>query len=78
MTRINELVQSRLTMLLRRDRHLYREEVLRLLTEVLTRNARAHDYLEEFSEAHALRKFHVDLLYALERADRRQEVASRE
>lgn len=77
MTAIDELVQSRLVMLLRRERHLYREEVLRLLAEVLGRSAGAYDYLEKFSEANALREFHVDLLYALEQSDYRQEVSSR-
>ena len=74
MTPIDELVQSRLLMLLRRERHLVLERVVELVGDVLDRNARAYERLEQFPEATAVHESSIDILDAVEREIRRDEV----
>ncbi len=74
MTPIDELVQGRLVMLLRRERNLELERVLKLTSEVLDRNARAYERLEQFHEAAAVRQSLADIFDAMRRGARRDEV----
>lgn len=74
MTLIDELVQSRLVMLLRRERNLVLEHTLELVCTVLDRNARAYEYLGQFREATSVRESLSDIHDVMERGARLDEV----
>lgn len=77
MTPIDELVQDHLLKLFRRERNLMLEHVIELMVQVLNRNARAYERLEQFREATAVHESLNDILDAMDREARRDEVMRR-
>ena len=72
MTPIDELVQSRLLMLFRRERNLVRERVLERVYEVMDCSARAYESRGQFWEAAAVRKTLSDIHDVMERERERE------